>query len=151
MFFCAGFFHCFFIVNQTERGCEEQCGDLNSKIAGFSDHLIYDSARKFLEIREKATLPKPEEGMDRDRRLGVKEYTRLYTGLFFNFTSSKWIDDFVMYNHSDITFISTSFTPGVKRASDQQCKETLRVGLHAIILSKSYLMFLSVRERLKRI
>ena len=126
MFFCAGFFHCFFIVNQTEHGCEKQCGDVNAKIAGLSDHLIYDSARILLEQRVNAT--------------DIKEYSRLYTGLFFNFTSRKWIDDFVPYNHSDMTFISTSYTPGVNRASDQQCKQSLRVCLYAIILSKSYLM-----------
>ena len=139
MFFCAGFFHCFFIINQTEHGCEKQCGDVNAKIAGLSDHLIYDSARILLEKRVNATVPKPGEVF---KRHDIKEYSRLYTGLFFNFTSRKWIDDFVAYNQSDMTFISTSYTPGVKRASDQQCKETLRVCLYAIILSKSYLMLI---------
>ena len=148
MFFCAGFFHCFFIVNQTEHGCEKQCGDLNANIAGLSDHLIYDSAQKFLEKREEAELLKPGQGT---KLLGYKEqgstdqnrmvpdiYTRLYTGIFFNFTSRKWIDDHEMYNHSDITFISTSYTLGVNRSSDQQCKETLRVRLHAITLNANY-------------
>ena len=140
MFFCAGFFHCFFIVNQTERGCEKQCDDLNANIAGLSDHLIYDSARKFLEKRVIATLPNPGKEIKRE---GVKKYTRLYTGLFFNFTSRKWIDDFGTYSLSDITFISTSYTPGVTRASDQQCKETLRVRLHVITLLKQIIFFVN--------
>ena len=148
MFFCAGFFHCFFIVNQTEHGCEKQCDDLNSNIAGLSDHLIYDSAQKFLEKRAEAELLKPGQGMKLlgDREQGSSDqnrmvpdiYTSLYTGIFFNFTSRKWIDDYEMYNHSDITFISTSYTLGVNRSSDQQCKETLRDRLHAITLNANY-------------
>ena len=127
MFFCAGFFHCFFIVNQTEHGCEKQCGDLNANIAGPSDHLNYDSARKFLEKRER--LPNPGQEI---KLPGDKKHTRLYTGLFFNFTAKRWNDAFRTYNHRDIKFISTSYTVGVKRASDQNCKKTLRVRLHAI-------------------
>ena len=87
MFFCAGFFHCFFIVNQTEHGCEKQCGDLNANIAGPSDHLNYDSARKFLEKRER--LPNPGQEI---KLPGDKKHTRLYTGLFFNFTAKRWND-----------------------------------------------------------
>ena len=129
MFFCAGFFHCFFIVNQTENGCEKQCGELNANIAGPSDHLNYDSAREFLEKRERAKLQNPGQKI---KLPGDKEHTRFYTDLCFNFTAKRWNDAFGTYNHSDIKFISTSYTPGVELASDKNCKKNLRVRPHAI-------------------
>ena len=76
MFFCAGFFHCFFIVNQTDIGCTKQCADLNAEIARPPDHLNYDSARKFLEKRVRAKLSKPGQEI---KIPGDKDHTRLYT------------------------------------------------------------------------
>ena len=76
MFFCAGFFHCFLIVNQTDIGCTKQCAELNAEIARPSDHLNYDSARTFLEKRVRAKLSKPGQEI---KIPGDKDYTRLYT------------------------------------------------------------------------
>ena len=131
MFFCAGFFHCFLIVNQTEDGCKQQCAGLNAGIPGPTDFLHFDSAREFLEKRERAKLSGPDSRQE-IQLPGDKKSTRLYTNFFFDFTSKKWMDSSETYNHDDIPFISTSYSPGIKRSSFQQCKKALRVRLHAL-------------------
>ena len=136
MFFCAGFFHCFLIVNQTENGCKQKCDGLNAGIPGPGDYKHFDSAREFLVKREKAKLEKSETNQE-IQLPGDKKQTRLYTDAFFDFTSKKWINGHETYDHSDISFISTSYTHGVGRASDQQCKEILRVSLPAISFAEN--------------
>ena len=131
MFFCAGFFHCFLIVNQTENGCKQKCGGLNARIPGPTDYIHFDYAREFLEKREKAKLPKSERNLE-IQLPGDQKQNRLYTDFFFNFTSKQWINAQETYNHSDISFISTSYTHGVGRASDQQCQEILQASLHVV-------------------
>ena len=137
MFFCAGFFHCFLIVNQTENGCKQKCGGLNARIPGPTDYIHFDYAREFLEKRrkskreEKAKLPKSERNLE-IQLPGDQKQNRLYTDFFFNFTSKQWINAQETYNHSDIPFISTSYTHGVGRASDQQCQEILQASLHVV-------------------
>ena len=131
MFFCAGFFHCFLILNKTENGCKQKCDGLNARIPGPGDYKHFDSAREFLEKRKRAKLTKSERNQE-IQLPGDKKQTRLYTHVFFDFTSKKWINGHEMYDHSDISFISTSYSHGVGRASDQQCKEILRVSLPVI-------------------
>ena len=60
MFFCAGFFHCFLIVSQTDLGCRKQCSDLNAGIAGIADHARIEKALDLLQKREKTKNSKIE-------------------------------------------------------------------------------------------
>lgn len=131
MFFCAGFFHCFLIVNQTENGCKQKCDGLNARIPGPNDYIHFDSAREFLEKREKSKLLKSERNQE-IQLPGDQKQNRLYTDFFFNFTSKQWVNGQETYKHSDISFISTSYTHGVGRASDQQCQEILRASFHVV-------------------
>ena len=60
MFFCAGFFHCFLIISQTDLGCRKQCSDLNAGIAGIADHARIEKALDLLQKREKTKNSKVE-------------------------------------------------------------------------------------------
>ena len=89
MFFCAGFIHCFLIVNQTENDCMQKCDSHNARIPGPGDYKHFDSAREFLEKRDKTKLTETNQEIQLP---GNKKQTRLYTDVFFNFTSKKWIN-----------------------------------------------------------
>ena len=127
MFFCAGFLHCFLIVNQTEIGCEKQCKEFNAYIAGVSEHSFFDAARKLLERREKSNRSKTQKQThDNGRPTGPKEYIekRLYTDLFYNFTSKIWMNAHETYDHDNITFVPSTITGNVN--SPDQCQRNLR-------------------------
>ena len=45
------------------------------------------------------------------------------TDLSFNFTSKKWENQIVKYDHKDLKFITTVVTAGIERHSDLECRD----------------------------
>ena len=106
MFFCAGFFHCFLILNQTEIGCENQCKELHASVAGVSKHSFFDTARELLERRGKTKSPDseaPKENKFKPPKPEEKQNTKFYTDFAFDFTSKKWINAHETYDHAKLT------------------------------------------------
>ena len=128
MFFCAGFFHCFLIVNQTEIGCEKRCSEHHANIAGISQHSFFDTAQELFEKREKSKQSDEKEDINKiPIESGIK---RFYTDFYFNFTSKQWMNSHESYNHSNITFISTAIGRKLGRESDLHCKRNLKGSSH---------------------
>ena len=179
MFFCAGFFHCFLIVSQTDHGCRKQCSDLNAGIAGLSDHARIEKALDLLQKREKTKNSKNESNNDlksdqtstcknddivakilkgeqiqvftdlgRDHRtvtivhtnqlMQTDHWTPMKTSscssdLEYNSTTGKWTNGYESIDHASLTFISTSYNPVIRRASNLQCKRNFQASSRIIV------------------
>ena len=144
MFFCAGFFNCFLIVNQTKIGCKKQCKDLHADIPGISEHSFFDTARELLEQRQHSGRPDAQHEKDTattvNKDLIKSKSTRIYTDLVFNFTSKKWSNAREAYTYDNITWALRPTTYPVKFGSidfigfDVLCRRNFRASPHDIIL-----------------
>ena len=128
MFFCAGFFHCFLIVNQTEIGCKKRCSEHHANIAGISQHSFFDTAQELFKKREKSK--QSDDKKDINKIPSDSGRTRFYTDFYFNFTSKRWMNSHESYNHSNITFISTAIARKLGKESDFHCKRNLEGSSH---------------------
>ena len=86
-----------------------KCNNLNAKIAGPMELKHFNDAW----------------ANRNDNETNDSQMMNFLTDLSFNFTSKKWENQFVKYDHKDLKFISSVVTAGIERHSDLECRYNL--------------------------
>lgn len=86
-----------------------KCNNLNAKIAGPMELKHFNDAW----------------ANQNDNETNDSQMMNFLTDLSFNFTSKKWENQIVKYNHKDLKFISSVVTAGIERNSDLECRYNL--------------------------